>query len=362
MKVGVLTFHWADNPGAVLQAYALCKVVENLGHDAEIIDYDPAWRGHRMPLLRWRNLRDGKFPCALMRKTAYARFRSKSLRLSATRSETRDQLRAMAASYDAIIVGSDQVWNPKIIKGESSYFLDFAAGSGCKLIAYAASLGVDTLPPEFDASVRNHLDRFDAISVRESHAATMISGFLGKPVEHVADPTLLLTDFDQLPDRNAGPSGHMLAYMVFPEALVAAARLRSALGMKMVHVGSGIAQGWSTPHLGYTQHCVDPVEWMHLIRRAGFVFTSSFHGTVFSILNRVPFVACARGDHNSRVESLLGLCGLGDRLVLPERMDAAEALVKAEVDWARVHAAISSERERSIAFLRGALAGYEHGT
>ena len=355
MKVGVLTFHWADNPGAVLQAYALCKVITGMGHEVEIIDYDPSWRGHRLPSMRWRNLRDGKLPCAVLRKIAYTRFRSAALSVSAVKSRDRSQLRSASSAYDAIVVGSDQVWNPGIIKGDPSYFLDFADKAKCRLIAYAASLGVDTLPPQFDTSVRALLQRFDAISVRESGAAKMVSEFLGKPVQHVADPTLLVGSEELRFPGSRGANGYLLAYMVFPEAREGVAQLARSLDMDIVHVGSGVAPGWVTPGLGRTLHSVGPGEWVELIRRAGFVYTSSFHGTVFSILNRVPFVACARGDHNSRVESLLGLCGLGDRLLAPGAVDAARSLASSEVEWSRVHAALARERDRSIHFLHEAL-------
>lgn len=41
MNIGILTFHWATNYGAVLQCYALQSYLTSIGHNVKVINYKP---------------------------------------------------------------------------------------------------------------------------------------------------------------------------------------------------------------------------------------------------------------------------------------------------------------------------------
>lgn len=50
MKIGIITFHWAANYGAVLQAYALSSYLKSKGCAVEIINYRPRWAKDVKPI------------------------------------------------------------------------------------------------------------------------------------------------------------------------------------------------------------------------------------------------------------------------------------------------------------------------
>jgi len=100
---------------------------------------------------------------------------------------------ALSENYDAIICGSDQVWNPELT-GESllSYLLDFPEKEDLRRIAYAPSLGNDTLDEKWHDTFKRCLMKFDSLSVREKSTCAQISSLVGKEIPFVLDPTLLL--------------------------------------------------------------------------------------------------------------------------------------------------------------------------
>ena len=155
-RTGILTFLHNDNYGSALQAYALQRVIRELGHECEHLDYEPdrnekirnLLRSGNSPKLildglRKRSVKAGQ-EGARTKGAAIPAFYARRMRLSEKCGNT-EQLRKAAGEYDTLVCGSDQIWNPVWLN--PAYFLTFAP-AGKKKIAYAASLGIRTLPPE----------------------------------------------------------------------------------------------------------------------------------------------------------------------------------------------------------------------
>lgn len=360
MKIGILTFHRTTNYGAALLAYALQEALIGQGHDAEIIDYNNtavySYYDYRVfygaqsvktrlgKVLRYAH---NKALCA-----QFAAFREKHLRLSPECTD-HDTLRAVEARYDAVISGSDQVWNPRaIFRDFDAYLLGTVQ---CRKIAYAASAGTVSTWEPYLKTYWKLLHRFDAISVREAEMLAPAEHLAQKDVSLTLDPTLLLTREDwvraesgKLPDERL-KNGYILVYFLGknPAVVQAAREVQEATGLPLVTLGRRIgARDELHPAAG-------PQEFLTLFHHASCVLTSSFHGTVFAVQYERPFLVFGNGAYNGRMQTLLSTLDLQDRMMCGKE-GAADAL-NAPIDWARTAQRLQAAREHSLAFLRGAL-------
>ncbi len=211
MKIGIITVHSAHNYGTVLQAWALQQHLKKQGHEVEIVNL-------RLPIidkLYRLTYKTNKKVCksSLVNRAAnagyyYLRSTVKCLRepgkyqkykkfeyfinheLNVTREfHSCESLEKADLQYDALIAGSDQIWNPVMLKGViPAYFLHFGNRDALR-ISYAASIGTEEIPPEYHLLFQRYLRDLDFISVREKTAQEEIRKLTEKPVSLVADPT-----------------------------------------------------------------------------------------------------------------------------------------------------------------------------
>jgi len=199
MKIGILTFHWATNYGAVLQAFALQKYLEKKGYNTEIIDYKPLKTRILQVLVRIKNMQKNEF----IKEYKIMKFRKKNLLISKEAYFSNKDLHKHCNKYDVYICGSDQIWNQSFLKYAEntptlSYFLDFVNVDKSK-ISYAPSFGTDSFSDEFKKLVQPQLEKFHYLSVREDSGKDFIDT-LGLKSTLVLDPTLLLNrdDYEKL--------------------------------------------------------------------------------------------------------------------------------------------------------------------
>ena len=153
MKIGIITFHWAANYGAVLQAYALSSYLKSKGYSVEIINYRPQWAKDVKPIPFSFHIKSCiTYLDELYKRKVFNKFRKKYLSVSEKEYVNISDLSLLDGCYDIIITGSDQVFNPDIIasgaKLDTTFLLDFTMQKGKKL-AYAASFGNSFLADEY---------------------------------------------------------------------------------------------------------------------------------------------------------------------------------------------------------------------
>ena len=199
-KVGIVTIHKINNYGAVLQAYALNRHIRSLGHDAKTIDFRTYRVAESYELFRpYENLMDiprnlqallyaGRL---LKRKERFDRFLEEEVPMTEQAWFSNDELRKAQMDFDTYVCGSAQIWNPHCRNYDDAFILSFARGRG-ERIAYAASVGADTINPDLQATFRRELSDFKAVAVREKDAVDIIEPLAQQPVSHVCDPVLLL--------------------------------------------------------------------------------------------------------------------------------------------------------------------------
>lgn len=310
MKTGILTLHEADSYGAVLQAYALQRTLERLSTESEFLSFarvgaePPRTADRYPPALIGRIRREGE-----RRAAVFAGFRSERLRCAAP-VPWREAAEA-AAGYERIIVGSDQVWNPRIPGVDERYFLPFAPPE--KRFSYAASFGAEDLPAGVRDWCAGQLRDFAGLSVREESGRRLIQELTGRDAAVCLDPTLLLARGEW--EALAAPpecEGYVLAFLLkFDGPLLAAAKEEAT--RRGVEIKT--AAGAFMPQLGFDAWSGVGVErWLGLIRNAGCVFTNSFHGAVFSLLFGRPLRTAglegALAGRSGRIEELLRRAGM----------------------------------------------------
>ena len=360
MKIGIITFHRTTNYGAALQAYAFQKTLQNMGNEPELIDYrnmniysyyDP--RFYRGLSFKTKIGKIFRYPYNAATFERFSFFWEKYLKLSSVCSNP-EELRAVERAYDAVICGSDQVWNPRAIFKDFEAFL--LGTADCKKIAYAASAGNVSLWEPYLKTYWRLLHRFDAISVREQEMQLPTEHLSQKNVEIVLDPTLLLEQSDwckvedsafaeQLPSN-----GYILVYFLGknPAVVQAVHELQEKTGLPVVSLGRKISG------IKAIRPIAGPAEFLTLFHHASYVLTSSFHGTVFSIQYQKPFLVFGNVAYNSRMNTLLDAFGLKERMIGSETASVTEKM-NSTICWEQVQLRHAQEKQHSLAFLQKAL-------
>lgn len=364
MKAGVITFHSAFNFGASLQTWALQKVLHNFGVDNYVIHYHPDVIDDlydpipsKNPLkrfyfrMRLMMKKDGRI--RLLRYKRYNQFIHEQFKLIGD-CRTYEDLEKTDFGLDAYIVGSDQVWNSDHIGGYNpAYFLEFAPKDKLK-IAYAASVGREFIFPKYHDDIKNALTSFDAISIREESSLEMMQMLTDKPVNVVLDPTLLLTkeDYEDIKSFPDPGEKYILVYMMEynKEFVKLANRISRATGLPIIQRRN------RTLFANEIQSCFTntPGEWLGLIENAEYVFTNSFHGTVFSLIYKKPFISMLHSGTGARTEDLLRSVGEESHLLynIKDFNDFSQFYIK---DPEALDKKIAKLRESSLAFLKDAL-------
>jgi len=196
-SIGIITYHFALNYGARLQAFALQKYLEVPGRKVMIINYFP--RKAQFDIVRiCIPLKISNALNAFNNMIKRHRFKDKNVILNNGRIyRSLSELRTRPPEQEAYICGSDQIWNPNCSPNSDirPYLLDFGQKDS-KRLAYAASLG--NCPQAFleDYSLWSPLSRFNSISVRESDSVPIIKQFSRKEVNVCVDPTMLFSKMD----------------------------------------------------------------------------------------------------------------------------------------------------------------------
>mgnify|MGYP003385755990 CR=1 FL=1 len=347
LKVRVLTFHQALNYGAVLQAYALCKTLNDAGYDAKVSNYLPYYFAFQI----YRPAKGIKKSIEKLRKIiGFYQFRKKNL-------PTTEGLfffpRNLGAREDvhAFICGSDQIWNKKLTSNnyDDGYFLNFETHGGLR-IAYAASSGGEIIAN--DSYVKQVLHSFDSIGVREASLSKDINAnSLTSTV--VLDPSLLIKDYDAVISYERVPQvEYILTYVVGSgETLLGfndyVEQLKKKTNLIVLHIGS---KGIASSDMEILD--ISPGDWVGFFKRAAFVVTNSFHGTAFSINFEKQFLFYPHGQRtlNQRQETLLKAVNLENRNTeVVGSFDSIESLES--IDYTVVTPKLSSIVETSRDFL-----------
>ncbi len=320
-KVGIITFLHNGNYGSTLQAYALQRVIREMGYDCEHIDYRPDTAEKLRNLLRsgnhWKLVLDGLKKRQVAAGQAGARvkleaipaFYASHMQLSPV-CRNAGELKAQGAKYDLLVCGSDQIWNPVWLN--PAYFLNFA-GPNQSRIAYAASLGVRELAnAKKERMLRRLTEGFRAISVREEEGAELLRRITGKKPDVMPDPVCLLTAEEWSIAAGEAPAGepYLLCYFIGEnqEYWNKVKTLQQETGLRVL-VLPVTAESYGA---GFDLlDGAGPEEFLGAVKHTALFCTDSFHGLAFGTLfgTRTELLRRYREDDpeskNSRVDHFL---------------------------------------------------------
>lgn len=361
MKIGRLTLDGYNNYGNVLQNYALNIILghhgktETIWHTWENFMPKAWWHwGWKEPIkfvLNYKGFRSRLFSdfhgMEMVRQGKIKDWCDRYIRIKKAPAD----LFELADKYDYIVVGSDQVWNPHF-SNLNHCFLFFAPPE--KRIAYAASISCPEIPKDKLALYQKGLAEMAFISMREQQGADMVKDISGRDVPVVVDPTLLLSpdDWRKVSRQPAWYHGddYILTYFLGKRPDVVN-KLERETGLKVVNLLDTEI---------YEHYVTGPDEFLWAIEHAKLMYTDSFHGTVFSILFRTPFVVCDRvgssvsENMGSRIDTLLGYFGLGNR----RGTKATDYVIDNPLDnpdWSKVEKVLENERMMASDYLNLAL-------
>lgn len=363
MKIGILTFHCADNYGAVLQAYGLQEYLKSLGHEVYVLDYRPAFllNPYKVYKFKWNSnnsyLKNIFFfirsllviPIRKVRSMRFKKFRQTHLNLYGLSSENG------LSNFDAFITGSDQIWNPAITYGyDTVYFGQFPAANGKKVIAYAASAGSVSHLVQDASKWQNLLSCYNAVSVREKSLACFLKEQIGKSFPVVVDPVLLCDKsvFTSIFPNSRFAKPYLLVFQLMCDSdscLIGkiAERIANEKGLELKYVVP-MSDSLKNRKLLTKEK---PETFLSLIKNAAYVVTSSFHGTVFSVLFERDFTTVQFNLLQSeRMVSFLEDVGLSSRLT-----NDLNKINTEKIDYIEVDKRLEALRAYSRTFLEKAL-------
>lgn len=351
-KVGIMTYQFADNYGAVLQCYALRKAINQLeGCQAEIINYVPAqycYRKYDMEGNLWRI----KF---LKKREKFNKFLAEECGI-----HEKTCSYVEGNQYDYYCAGSDQIWGPSYKMNEEYFFphLDKCANK----ISYAASLGIGVEHNQIAISIdmiQRYVPEFKAVSVREWEHVDLIEELTGKPCECVVDPTLLLPAemYENVISKTALIETDFIFFYWLPTHLNPAPGIEMAnmlsrrYHIPVIHSVVG-APDYMFARDGGCMFYEGIEDFLWYVKNAKFVVTDSYHGTIFAMQFRRPFYTFVYEAMKSRIDTLTGMLGIEERIVgryiAPDRIEE-------EIDFDGIHHKMNKERQRSLQYLRTAL-------
>lgn len=371
MRIGILTLPLKINYGGLLQAYALQKVLKELGHEVETIDkfhhfYMPLWKMILLfPIRAFKKYvlkrKEGIFREWVHNKRypIISTYTEPFIKENIKRFESTNYPKVERGQYDCIIVGSDQIWRKDYNKHIEGFYLDYADSWDIKRIAYAASFGTDRW--QYDEKETMNCKRliqlFDAVSVRESSAVKLCCDNFNVNVEHVLDPTMLLDKSEYVnlfvKSKTLNSDGNMLCYILDPskETDGVVKKVEYISGLKPFSVISKFFN--SSMH--YIDNIQPPVErWIRGFYDAEFVVTDSFHGCVFSIIFNKPFMVLYNENRGTtRIDSLLEDFGLTSRIL--SDVNDIERIFNEKIDFQHINRILHKKTIDSLRFLKNSL-------
>lgn len=383
MKIGILTLIGEYNYGNLLQSYAMQTILERLGHQVVVLNRRCDRPDLKLYCLRILSLLKSIVLRFFLKRTdilivnpfvenyAYnvknrinkfhlirfaKQYTNRSIPLRSTNDLTKYIKRE---SFDAYVVGSDQVWREEYTFSIHEMFLSFLSNENkAKRLAYAASFGVDEnyITEEKMPLCVELLKKFAAVSVREKSAVKICKDHFGIEAKHVLDPTMLLhvEDYMKIFERNNTPkcNGNLLVYVLddndeIKQAVELFSKQNELIPFKVNEIEK-------VKSYSYAYKLQSLEAWLRGFYDAKCIITDSFHACVFSILFNKPFICIGNKNRgNARFDSLLGVFGLENRMV--DDMSKINEKMSMPIDWMSVNYIIEEKKTESIAFLENAL-------
>ena len=381
--IGVCIKYFHANYGGMLQAYATTAILEDMGLQYELIQYEkhrtPVEIIKAMPRLLNSVLLNDKYESLLQklgeklhpefatkniaRKACFAAFCEERFTKLSPVFKGYPALCEGAQRYDAVITGSDQLWSPAGLP--TNYYNLMFVPDEIRKVSFASSFGVSNIPWYQKKRTKEFLNRIPYVSMRENRGAQIVKDLTGRDVPVLMDPVFYFNkqDWEKLIPYESNDWGqYIFCYFLGnnPEHRKAARRLSEETGLKIVtlrHLDRYVPEDETFGDIA--PYDVDPAKFLNILRNAAYVCTDSFHGSVFSIIHEKKFMVFNRyssqsvTSKNSRIDSLCQNLGISDRRY--SGMDDIRKKMESDIQYDAIQKRLSEERSRTKQYLEAAI-------
>lgn len=342
-KIAILTVTGDNNYGNKLQNYALQKTLYEMGMESETVRIEKI-SYNRIVILTYiqklfRMFLPDKKKKIIDRRICFFKFNQKinQHKTIIHSNDASESIKAKLNSFDFILYGSDQIWNPDLPQYSDIFWGNYAPKE--KNISISASIGRSTIPPKYYSEFCSGIKNFKAISVREETAKELIHHMSDRINPAVLiDPTLMIDcqSWISIENKVDSPEKYCVTYYLGNESMKFVNNIAEEKQCEIMDIGPSEPYG--------------PGEFIYLIRNSNAVITDSFHASVFSILFGKELYIIQRKDQyasmNSRIDTLLNKLG-----IVPELIDSILHIKKNAIYDKNVQKIINDEKCRFVSFL-----------
>lgn len=297
MKVGIITVYDSNNFGSYLQAFALKKIIENMGHSVQFIKFRTNKEAKKvffpskrkiLNFIRNYCFNTKKYHLFLKDRKIFKEFPLENIEKN---------------SFDIIIIGSDECWNVKTGTFRKKCFYGIGMPID-KRVAFSISCG-KAVTADFTnlPELVEGMKKLEDIYVRDEQTRKNVKELIGKDCEMVCDPTLLIDvkEFDQEYDVDI-KQDYLLVYSYqFSERQIEYIK-RFAKEENLLIVSVCFKHKFCDRNINCS-----PLQFCKIIQKSKYVVTTTFHGTIFSILNKKQFISIPSGQKVQDILSKLDL-------------------------------------------------------
>ena len=366
MKIGLLSFLYGSNYGAVLQVYALKSIIETLPGIESVYVIKRKADLDKMFLKRF--YADIKKKYYNFFEYNFNHFRKKYFINQTDLINTQNKVKLLEKyNFDAVIVGSDQVWRYNYSKDFGyNLYLDFVSTS-TKKIAYAASFGTDEwneCSEHETIKIKQLIQRFDAISVREHSGISLCKNVFDVEALHLLDPTIIadksiyenLLFNSKIKDNFKGSiATYILDDSKDNSNIINNVSQRLNIPTRNIYLKNHPKNFFKFQSFSIKDFFYPSIQfWLKGIKESDFVITDSFHGTIFSIIFRKKFIVISNKERGiSRIQSILSTFSLENRLIFS--LDDLNDQILNSIDYSDIDDKIYNEQVKSKIFLTKSL-------
>lgn len=375
-KIGILTFHYSTNFGAVLQCISLYETISKLGYkNVEVINFVPK-SYTKFQFLKslgvnkniFRSMKNILFDKNISKKIymklkyikivdkIFKKFRFDNLSLS--RKVNEKNIFSILPKYDLIIVGSDQIWNPSQHEN-LIYFLDFSNFSGTR-VSYAACCGINQIDNRNKRKLVKAVSNFNFLSVRNDETRYFIKDLINRDPLVVVDPTLLY-NFNNRISLIDKKERYILTYIIGDEISCGHQKVLNCINKKYknIKVKSIIIPSMKFELFEWSDElCIDinPIEWVQLIANADFIYTDSYHGVLFALKYHIDFLGYfTEKNRSSRFKDLVKRYNIEDKIINDKDSYDLERVLSKSINFIKIDKNIDNHKKISIDYLKNSL-------
>lgn len=295
MKIGILTVYDSANYGAFLQAYASKSLLESWGHEVYFIKIRSEEERKMVYTKRIHGIRD-VYPYYRNYKFNIEKFELMKKDIDKLKVIEKEDKEALA-KLDCILIGSDEVWNVNVPLFQKEIFFGGNLNNE-NVIAFAVSAGM----ADFDkfsalSTVCEQMKKLKFIAARDENTQNIAAKITGRNADLVCDPTLMVPK-DYFPKKERKikePYMLVYSYYVSPKMVMTIKKFAKKKNLKIVSVCTRLS------FCDYNLN-ISPLEFSSIIANAEYVFTSTFHGTIFTLMNHKN---CVVMSEQKKVNDLL---------------------------------------------------------